>query len=62
MRDQRKHDEIAVNRHKVIMPLLIAIDEKADAAKIAQIRKDICQQNGISRRTLGRWLDCYLAK
>ena len=59
MKDHRKHDEIAVNRHKVITPLLIAMEEKADAAKIAQIRKDICQQNGISRRTLGRWLDSH---
>lgn len=59
MSDQRKAEEIAVNRHKIITPLLIARDEKADAAKIAQIRKDICQKNGISRRTLGRWLDGY---
>jgi len=57
MANQKKPEEIAVNRHKIIMPLLIAMDEKADVAKIAQIRKDICQKNGISRRTLGRWLD-----
>jgi transposase InsO family protein len=59
MRDQRKNDEIAVNRHKVIMPLLLAMDEGVDASKLAQIRKDICKQNGIHRRTLGRWLDAH---
>jgi transposase InsO family protein len=59
MKDQRKTDEIAVNRHKALMPILVAMDEKSDGAKIAQIRKDICQQNGISRRTLGRWLDAH---
>lgn len=59
MTNRRKPEEIAVSRHKIITPLLIAQDERADAAKIVQIRKDICLQNGISRRTLGRWLDAH---
>jgi len=62
MMDTRKPEETALNRHKIISPLLIAIEEKADAAKIVQLRKDICQQNGISRRTLGRWLDGHRGK
>jgi transposase InsO family protein len=62
MTDVRKPEETAVNRHKIISPLLIAIEEKADAAKIVHIRKEICQLKGISRRTLGRWLDGHREK
>lgn len=59
MTDTRKPDEIAVNRYKIIAPILAAMEEKADAAKIALLRKDACEQNGIHRRTLGRWLDAH---
>ena len=62
MANQKKHEEIAIERHKVITPLLIAMEEKADVAKIVQIRKEICEQSGISRRTLGRWLDSHHEK
>jgi transposase InsO family protein len=56
MVDRKKAEEIAVNRHKIITPILIAMEEKADAAKVTQQKKDICRQNGISDRTLRRWL------
>jgi len=62
MTDRQKLEETALNRHKIISPLLIALEDKADAAKIVQIKKEICQQNGISRRTLGRWLDGHKEK
>ncbi|MCL2791445.1 MAG: DDE-type integrase/transposase/recombinase [Desulfobulbus sp.] len=61
MTDKRKPEETAVTRLRIITPLLVAMEEHADAAKIVQLRKELCQQNGISRRTLGRWLDAHLA-
>ena len=52
-------EEIAVNRHKILSPVLMALDERADAARVVQLKKDLCLQNGISERTLRRWLSCY---
>ena len=34
MANQEKREEIAVYRHKIIAPILAAMEEKADAAKI----------------------------
>lgn len=62
MTDTRKPEEIAVNRHKIIAPIIAAMEEKTDAAKIVMFKKEACEQNGISRRTLGRWLDAYEAQ
>ena len=59
MRDTRKPDEIAVNRHKIIAPIIAAMEEKADAAKIVLLKKEACELAGIHRRTLGRWLDAW---
>jgi len=59
VRDNQKPEEIAVNRHKIIAPILAAMEEKTDAAKIVMLKKEACEQNGISRRTLGRWLTGY---
>ena len=59
MTDKEKPEEIAVNRHKIIAPILAAMEEKADAAKLVMLKKDACEQNGISRRTLNRWLGGY---
>ena len=59
MTDQRKPEEIAVNRHKIIAPILAAMEEKVDAAKLTLLKKEVCQQNGISDRTLRRWLTGY---
>jgi len=59
VKDTRKAEEIAVNRHKIIAPIMAAMEEHADAAKIVLLKKEACEQNGISRRTLGRWLDAY---
>ena len=57
--DERKPEEVAVNRHKILATLLIAMEEKADTAKVVQLKKEICAQNGISNRTLRRWLAAY---
>lgn len=59
MIDNRKPVEIAIFRHEALAPLLMAQDDGTDAAKIVQLKKDICQKSGISRRTLGRWLTGY---
>jgi transposase InsO family protein len=59
MTDTRKPEEIAVNRHKILSPLLVALEAKADSAKVVQVKKEICAQSGISGRTLRRWLAAY---
>jgi transposase InsO family protein len=59
MTNQRKPEEIAVNRHQIIAPIVAAMEEKADAAKLALLKKEACQQAGIHRRTLGRWLEAH---
>jgi len=59
MADRRKPEEIAVNRHKIIAPIVVAIEEKTDRAKLVMLKKEICEQNGIHRRTLERWLESY---
>ena len=59
MTDTRKPEEIAVNRHRIIAPVLAAMDEKADAAKLAQLKTETRRTHGISERTLRRWLAGY---
>jgi len=59
MAESKMSDEIALNRHRIISPLLIALEERADAAKITQVKKEICGQHGISRRTIERWVDLH---
>lgn len=62
MTDNRKPEEIAVSRHKIISPVLVALETGEDAAKIAELKKEVCAANGISRRTLRRWLTEYRGK
>ena len=59
MKDRQKADEIAVNRYKIIAPIVVAMEENADAAKIVMLKHEACQQSGIHRRTLERWLDTH---
>jgi transposase InsO family protein len=59
MTDLRKPEEIAVNRYKIIAPILVAMEEKADAAKLVLLKREACEQNGIHRRTFERWLASY---
>ena len=62
MNDNRKPEEIAVERHKIIAPILAAMEEKSDAAKLVLLKKEAYEQYGISRRTLTRWLTGYWEK
>jgi len=56
MRDQRKAEEIAALRMQLLSPLLA---EGLDAAQARQIKARICEQSGISERTLRRYLHQY---
>jgi transposase len=59
MRDQKKAEEIATQRLQVLSPLLA---EGLDAAQAQLIKANICQQTGISVRTLRRYLAKYQAE
>ncbi len=56
MKDQKKADEIAEQRVQILSPLLA---EGLDSAQARQIRTRICEQTGISERTLRRYLAQY---
>lgn len=58
MKDKERSEEIATNRMQLIAPLLT---EGLDASKIMQLRKQICEANGISDRTLRRYQANYQA-
>lgn len=53
MRDRKKAEEIASQRVQLLSPLLA---EGLDAAQAREIKTSICQQTGISERTLRRYL------
>jgi len=59
MIENKTAEETAEKRFKVITPILIAMEEGADTAKSTQIKKCICEQYGISPRTLERWLKAH---
>ena len=56
MRDGKKVEEIAALRMQLLSPLLA---EGLDAARARQIKSRICEQTGISERTLRRYLRQY---
>jgi len=56
MKDRKKAEEIAGQRVQLISPLLA---EGLDAAQARQIKAQICEQSGISERTLRRYLARY---
>jgi len=56
MRDKKKSEEIAAQRMQLLSPLLA---EDLDAAKARQLKARICEQAGISERTLRRYLSQY---
>jgi putative transposase len=58
MRDQEKAEEIASQRVQLLSPLLA---EGLDPARERQIKAGICEQTGISERTLRRYLSQYKA-
>lgn len=59
MKDEKKAEEIAARRVHMLAPLLT---EGLDAGQAREIRSRICEQTGISERTLRRYLDCYKAE
>jgi putative transposase len=59
MRDQKKAEEIAAQRMQLLSPLLT---EGLDAGKVREIKNSICQQTGLSERTLRRYLAQYKAE
>ena len=56
MRDKRKMEEIAINRLKLITPLL---DESLDFGKLQSLKREIHKNAGISERTIRRYLLAY---
>ena len=56
MRDQRKAEEMAAQRVQLLSPLLA---EGLDGAQAKLIKARICEQTGISERTLRRYLSQY---
>lgn len=56
MKDQRKAEEIATQRMQLLSPLLT---EGLDDAQARRIKARICEQTGISERTLRRYLTQY---
>ena len=59
MDNHRTQDETALERYKIISPILLAQEENADQGKIGLMKSEACGQAGISRKTLTRWLDRY---
>ncbi len=59
MRDQKKAEEIAAGRVQMLSPLLA---DGLDPGKAKQIKAGICEQFGISERTLRRYLAQYRAE
>ncbi|MCL2644960.1 MAG: DDE-type integrase/transposase/recombinase [Betaproteobacteria bacterium] len=59
MENHRTQDETALERYKIISPILSAQEENADQGKIGLLKSEACGQAGISRKTLARWLNRY---
>lgn len=59
MKDQKKAEAIAEQRMQLLSPLLM---EGLDPAKAKQIKTRICEQSGLSERTLRRYLLQYKEK
>lgn len=56
MKDQKKAEEIAAGRVQLLSPLLA---EGLDPAKLKELKASICEQTGLSERTLRRYLAKY---
>jgi transposase InsO family protein len=59
MKEQKQSEEMAIQRLQILSPLLA---EGLDHAQARLIRKRICEQTGISERTLRRYLSRYQAE
>lgn len=56
MKNQKKAEQIAAERVQLLAPLL---EEGLDPAKAREIKQSICEQMGVSERTLRRYLAAY---
>lgn len=56
MKDWKKAEEIAARRVQLLSPLLA---DDLDPAKARELRRSICEQTGLSERTLRRYLAKY---
>ena len=56
MRDRKKAEQIAAQRMQMLSPLLA---DGLDPAKARQIKAQICEQTGLSERTIRRYLAQY---
>lgn len=56
MKSHKKAEEIAAERMQLISPLLA---EGTDLSKMQQLKRAICEQTGLSERTLRRYLSAY---
>jgi len=59
MEKNKTGEETAMERYRIISPILFAVEEKADKGKIAMLKGNACNQAGVSRKTLARWLTGY---
>lgn len=59
MIDQKGREETALSRFQVITPVLWSMEENADPAKVTKVKKEVMEKNGISRKTLTRWIKAY---
>lgn len=59
MEKHRTGNEIALERYKIIAPILAAMEENADKGKIGALKSEACGFAGVSRKTLARWLYRY---
>jgi len=56
MRDQKKAEEMAVQRFQLIAPLL---EEGLDAGKAKELKTQLCKMSGLSERTIRRYVTQY---
>jgi len=50
---------VALERYKIISPILLAIEDNADKGKIGFLKSEACGLAGVSRRTLDLMLFAF---
>ena len=53
--NKSRQNEMALERYRIISPILTAMNENADKAKISMLKSEALQEAGISRKTLAQW-------
>ena len=59
-KNNQKQEATALERYKIISPILAAVSESADEGRISQLKTEACVNAGVSRKTISRWVDCYV--